>query len=71
MQCGTRGGTRSGRKYEESYRVFYCPLYMKDQREEKRVKWTGDYYDAPVCKACYSRRICMEVHGSCNRRVRS
>ena len=61
-----------GRVYtpSESYRVSACPLYMEDRKEPKPLKWDGPYYDAPVCKSCWSRRVCMEMNGTCNRRAK-
>lgn len=62
---------RKYRHYEESYHVIDCPLYLKDDRmEPERPKWDGPYWDAPVCMECYSRQICMEVKGTCNRRAK-
>lgn len=62
-----------GEKYipTESYRVSVCPLYLEDRREPKCPKWDGPYWDAPLCRACWSRRICMETHGTCNGMARS
>lgn len=67
----TQNGTpKSHRRYVESYRVIGCPLYLEDRRDPERQKWDGPYWDAPVCMECYSREICMEVKGTCNRRAR-
>lgn len=61
-----------GRAYtpSESYRVAACPLYLEDRREQPQPKWDGPYWDAPVCRGCYLRKVCMEVKGTCNRRAK-
>lgn len=66
-----RGQLVNCNKREESYRVIDCPLYLEDKREPPPPKWDGPYWDAPVCMECYSRKACMEVKGTCNRRARS
>lgn len=60
-----RGKFRYYKHYEESYRVVDCPLYLEDRREPERLKWDG-----PVCMECWSRRVCMETHATCNRRAK-
>lgn len=64
------GKTRNYQKYEESYRVIDCPLYQEDRSEPECQKWDGPYWDAPVCMECYSRKVCMELKGTCNRRAK-
>lgn len=71
MQTSICGGKRKVRKYEESYRVEDCPLYLEDEREAPPPKWDGPYWDAPVCMECYSREICMRTKSTCNLRVNS
>lgn len=61
---------RSTPKYEESYRVYDCPLYLEDEERPKHKKWDGPYWDAPVCMECYSREICMRTKSTCNRRAK-
>lgn len=54
----------------ESYRVIDCPLYVSDPPRPPKTKYRGPYYDAPICKACYSRDVCMSRKGTCNERSR-
>lgn len=70
MQTSThkRGKFWYYKRYEESYRVIDCPLYLEDRKEPPPPKWDGPYWDAPVCRGCYSCKVCMEVKGTCNKR---
>lgn len=70
MQDSVDSGRRKVRRYSKSYRVADCPLYLEDARETPPPKWDGPYWDAPVCMECYSRKTCMEVKGTCNRRAK-
>lgn len=67
MSCGSK---TTGRSIAESYRVSTCPLYLEDRKEPPPPKWDGPYWDAPVCRGCYSRKVCMEVKGTCNKRAK-
>ena len=62
-----------GKRYERptvSYLVRKCPLYYPDPPRKEETGWTGPYYEAPVCMGCWSRKICMELKGTCNRRAK-
>lgn len=54
----------------KSYFVERCPEYIAEERWNAPAEWNGAYYDAPICMACFTRKICQQVKATCNARAR-